>query len=275
MGSMFTLKKASTKIGVPANATIELKVPWTHCENCLSNNGKGITMKNLTVTVKNILNAYPDYFNEGFPSIAIFASHDFKSWYNFYSPQHVNMASIQTFHDTSIFINQSTGEACLGDVDVTYFVVCLNNFYYALNMKKGDYVAPPPFNDRCKQVYGVCGVPCADLKGGKYPNYCPSGVIENNFMFQPNATVLTYETNEPIIHWFNGITVVDWVVLIAIILDAFGNILRFLPVSLNICIICFYVCHNPNFNHITEIIIAFRSYLEDHRNCKRKIVRWW
>jgi hypothetical protein len=229
MASLYVTRADFIEAYVPANATISVDIPWPKCENCVDT--KGITFKNFTVTVKNITGAYPNDYSEGFPTVAVFASHDFKNWYNFYSPDHANMPAVHGFGTTNIFVNQSLGEACLGEVAATYLVICLNDHYLANNLKKGDYVAPQPFNDRCTQVYGTCGVPCADLTGVKYPPYCPNGVIINDLLYNPNATATKHYTTTETVTWFNGITIVDWIVIIAIILDAFGNILRYLPVS--------------------------------------------
>lgn len=231
MASYYVRETISVQTSVPGNATIGLDIAWNHCENCLGDNGKGVTLKNFNVSILNIVNAYPNYYSEGFPSIAVFASHDFVNWYNFYAPPSVNMATIQNFDNSTFFINQTLGEACLGDVQISYLVVCLNNGYIADGSTRGGYVAPPPFNDRCSQVYGKCGVPCADLKGGKYPRYCPGGVISDQYLYNSNSTTFTYTEVNRDIAWFNGITIIDWIVLAAIILDAFGNILRYLPVS--------------------------------------------
>ena len=58
--------------------------------------------------------------------------------------------------------------ACLGAVpQKTYLVICLNNQDIAKEYSLGQPVQPAYFNDRCFNVHGVCGVPCADMGTGK------------------------------------------------------------------------------------------------------------
>ena len=80
-----------------------------------------------------------------------------------------------------------TGEACLGGVMNDYLVICLNNQNIANSYGKGEKIPPPPFNDRCTNLIGICGVVCADISPGPYPPYCTNGVIDTSILVS-NAT---------------------------------------------------------------------------------------
>lgn len=229
--SYLTTTENFTKTVIPGNATISMNIPWKKCEKCTGVNG--ITLTNFTVTVSDITGPFPDDFTYGFPSIAIFGSHDLKNWFNFYSPTRYDSPTMKNLTSTTILVNQTSGEACLGQVYVSYLVVCLNNYYLADTLKKGEAIPPPPFNDRCTQVYGMCGVPCAELKDSQYPHQCPSGVINPDLLADyKNVTEGQTGSQKIVVRWLYGFKAIDWIIIIAILLDCFSNILRYLPVRL-------------------------------------------
>jgi hypothetical protein len=108
-----------------------------------------------------------------------------------------------------------------------YLVACLNLGNIAGTTKKGQVVNGPPFNDRCFQVQGMCGVPCADLTGGQHPPSCTEGIIDQDILINNNITEITrLEHATP---WAYDLSLIDWIILITIFLDTLGNIMRFLP----------------------------------------------
>lgn len=69
-----TLVEFDIKMYQTANATIDAVTNW-QCEECLG--VPGVTLRNLEVNVRNVSN--PNFVS-GFPSVAVFASQDLKSW---------------------------------------------------------------------------------------------------------------------------------------------------------------------------------------------------
>lgn len=117
------------------------------------------------------------------------------------------------------------GTGCLGGVFNNYIVACLNINNLANTLKLGETIPGPPFNDRCFQVEGICGVPCAS---DAYPPYCDGGVMDQSLLVS-NGTETEYLGEGPVV-WGAQLTVIDWIVLIVMFLDTFSTILRFMPV---------------------------------------------
>jgi hypothetical protein len=181
------------KIYETGNATLDFQSNWK-CVDCQG--VKGVTLNMVTVGVHNVTN--PD-FVAGFPSVAIFASQDLKIWYNYFSTMSdesafeidVSKGYISNYDSNEIEINSSF-VSCLGGVYNNYLVACLNLGNIAGTTKKGETVNGPPFNDRCFQVQGICGVPCVDLSNGQYPPMCEDGFLERDEMIITNTTEVLF-----------------------------------------------------------------------------------
>lgn len=213
-----------TKYYIPGNGTMEMYTDW-ECHSCAET--EGVTLNSLQVTVKNVTNPNTE---GGFPSVAIFASQDLKTWYNFFNPgSEVQLAYISNWDHSMIYVNDtSESAACLGGVYNNYLVACLNIQNLAFAAKKGDVIRGPPFNDRCFQLETMCGVPCVQLDGGQYPPQCDKGSIDRDMLIGNTTTEgTTYKEPKG---WGQGLSTVDWLILITIFLDTIGNFLRFLPV---------------------------------------------
>lgn len=123
------------------------------------------------------------------------------------------------------------GAACLGSVYNNYLVACLNIKHLAQSFKGGEVLEDPPFNDRCFQIAGTCGIPCAklDAVNGKIqePPNCRNGQF-NIGKLVGNATgdVGVNSVSE----WGGSLTIYDWIVLLTIFFDTCGNFMRFLPI---------------------------------------------
>ena len=142
--SASTQTKYDVDVYETGNATVTWDLDYD-CEECQDFDGLGL--RRVKLSVANVTN--PD-LKAGFPSIAIFASNDFKTWYNFFStPVNSADAYLQNYNHTNFGFNQSSGNiACLGNVYLTYMVACVNVRNIALQVKKGEIVPGPPFNDR-------------------------------------------------------------------------------------------------------------------------------
>lgn len=123
--------------------------------------------------------------------------------------------------------NFSSGAACMGSIYNNYLVACLNVKNLANTLKKGAPIPGPPFNDRCFQLAGVCGVPCSALGEKQYPPHCSNGQI-NPAELTSNSTF--EKTTVTGTKWGSTLTPFDWLVLITIFFDTVGNILRFMPI---------------------------------------------
>lgn len=115
--------------------------------------------------------------------------------------------------------------ACLGQIYNNYIVACLNVKGLANKLKKGEVIDGFPFNDRCFQVAGVCGIPCSDST--QYPPHCYNGIINPN-EFTSNTTEDTKETTSN--KWGESLDAFDWIVILTIFFDTVGNLLRFMPI---------------------------------------------
>lgn len=156
------IESVSNQISLPeldATTTISVNTTWQHCNECFY--GGGVTISDTIVKVKNVTNpsntAYP-------PTIAMFASSDLKTWFNFYSPKTSSDMLVKNYSSfTFPKFSEEQGLACLGPIFHNYLVVCLNNKNLASTYQLGQIVPPPPFNDRCFQLATSCGVPCMNL----------------------------------------------------------------------------------------------------------------
>ena len=158
----------------------------------------GVTVKKLVVNTYNVRNpewkSTPESVGIGLPSIAIFASKDTKNWFNFLEVEDLTDTNtiITNWKFSNFSVENPSVKSCLGGVYNTYLVACLNVNNMATYLKKGEIIRPPPFNDRCFQVDGVCGVPCARLTNinGEHiqePPYCHNGKIDRSLLIT-NAT---------------------------------------------------------------------------------------
>jgi hypothetical protein len=107
-------------------------------------------------------------------------------------------------------------------------VICLNTQDISTTLSLGDRVVGPPFNDRCFQMEGVCGIPCVSSADMPDPSSCESGYLDP--MILSSNKTKTYDTLVMTSVWMSGLSWIEWVVLITIFFDCFGNILRYLPV---------------------------------------------
>ena len=123
------------------------------------------------------------------------------------------------------------GAACLGSVYNNYLVACLNLNNFASQYKGGDPIALPPFNDRCFQIAGTCGIPCAKLDKvhGKRqePPHCRNGQFNIGKLI---GNVTENDSVNSVSDWGGGLTIFDWITLLTIFFDTIGNIMRFLPI---------------------------------------------
>ena len=115
----------------------------------------------------------------------------------------------------------------MGNIYNNYLVACLNVKNLANTLKKGAPIPGPPFNDRCFQLAGVCGVPCSALSGQQYPPHCQNGQINPAELISNSTFEKTTVTGT---EWGSTLTPFDWLVLITIFFDTVGNILRFMPI---------------------------------------------
>ena len=120
------------------------------------------------------------------------------------------------------------GAACLGNIYNNYLVACLNVRNLANQLKLGEKIKGPPFNDRCFQIEGICGVPCSSLSGGQTIPHCSSDGTLSKSLLMINATVIDDDGVE-LTGWGSTFNMWDWIVLITVFLDTLGNFMRFLP----------------------------------------------
>lgn len=203
------------------NATLRANTDWNECTSC--SDVHGVTLTNLTINALNV--SAPKRGNT--PSLALFASQDFKIWYSAYKPVRIPDAYIDTWERTSFRLSNAT-LACLGSVYHNYLVACLNTQDLAFNLKLGEKVTGPPFNDRCFQVDGICGTPCFDAGDGPFPILCDRGSIPTDLLGSNETNV--YETGDYTTIWGKNLDWIEWVVIMVIFFDTFGNVLRGLPV---------------------------------------------
>lgn len=132
--------------------------------------------------------------------------------------------------DDTYFNVSSESLGCLGGVFSNYLVTCLNNRNLAVNLNLGESVGRPPFNDQCFQLTGVCGSPCIDstTHGGQYPKNCIEGVIPMDLLVTNVSKQV--ETGSDNVVWGGNLHFIEWVVLMVLFFDTFGNILRGLPI---------------------------------------------
>lgn len=116
----------------------------------------------------------------------------------------------------------------MGGVYPNYLVICLNTQDIATNLNLGDSIEGLPFNDRCFQMEGICGIPCVSSEGMADPSSCNNGYLNPNLL-STNKTK-TYDTLVMTSVWMSGLNWIEWVVLVTIFFDCFGNVLRYLPV---------------------------------------------
>lgn len=148
--------------------------------------------------------------------------------YNLYSAEKIPEPYIDSWEHTRINLLNGSGMACLGRVFHNYIVGCLNVRDIALELNKGDLIEGPPFNDRCFMVEGICGVPCLDSDAnGQQPFNCEGGKIPLDLLISNTSD--TYSTGEITAVWASNISWVEWIVILTIFFDCFGNLLRFLP----------------------------------------------
>jgi hypothetical protein len=140
----------------------------------------------------------------------------------------VENAFIDNWEYTKFNLFNGTDIACLGGVFHNYLILCLNTFDLATTLHLGDPVRGPPFNDRCFQMKGMCGIPCVSSDNMPNPDYCLDGELDLSAI-SVNET-LVVKTGSVHADWMTGINWVEWVVLITIFFDCFGNVLRYLPV---------------------------------------------
>ena len=119
----------------------------------------------------------------------------------------------------------------MGSVYNNYLVACLNLNNYASNFKGGDSITLPPFNDRCFQIAGTCGIPCATLDkvSGKIqePPHCHNGQFNIGKLI---GNVTENNSVNRIGDWGSSLTIFDWIILLTIFFDTVGNIMRYLPI---------------------------------------------
>jgi hypothetical protein len=224
LGSNLIDLTATKKLLAVTNASLSITTAWEDCIQC--DNYVGMTLKNVTIKINNVTNPDPQ---GNIPSVALFASQDFKNWYNLYSPVSIPEPYIDNWEHTQINIFNGSGMGCLGRVFHNYIVACLNVRDYALNLDKGDAIESPPFNDRCFMVDGICGVPCLDAKGSnQHPYLCDKGKIPLDLLVSNSSK--TFQTGYVEAIWASNINWVEWIVIFTIFFDCFGNILRYMPV---------------------------------------------
>ena len=208
------------------NATMEIFADWHDCVTC--RDVIGVTLKNITITVKNVTSPNPE---SNTPSLALFASQDLSYWYSIYKPKKFDRAFIDNWSYSKFMAFNQSGVGCLGGVYHNYILACMNTLNLADELELGEKIRDPPMNDRCFQMAGICGIPCVDSTIGedvKYFKGCDDGVLDLS-MITSNATE-TYDNGDFTSIWGDGINWVEWIVLATIFLDCFGNILRYLPV---------------------------------------------
>lgn len=223
MGSNLIPVQGSTKFMATDNATLTTYTDWGHCMSCRG--VYGVTLYNLTVVVSNVTSPDP---NGRTPSLAVFASQDLNTWYSAYRPKRVQDAFIDNWYSTTFTLFNGTEIACLGGVYHNYLLICLNTQDLATSMELGEEVEGAPFNDRCFQMEGICGIPCVSSEDSPDPTSCANGHLDP-IILSTNKTK-HYDTLVMTSVWMSGLNWVEWVVIITIFLDCFGNILRFLPV---------------------------------------------
>lgn len=223
MGSNITNITDSITLTKVNNATMHSTTDWEECIEC--RDVFGVTLFNLTVIANNVTSPDP---NGKTPSLAIFASQDFDYWYSVYSPKKLKDAYIDSWEATTFEIFNGTGMGCLGGVYHNYLVICMNTGDLATTHKLGDKVEGPPFNDRCFQIDSLCGIPCVSSVGMPDPEGCADGKVELDLLVSNETR--TFDTDKKESKWMSGINWVEWVVLITIFFDCFGNLLRYLPV---------------------------------------------
>ena len=179
----------------------------------------GITLKNIEIITRNVKNPYwkpslkiPDA-SIGIPSIAVFASNDMKNWYNYLEVDDICEINpfISSWKQTNFSVGGKVGEACLGNVYNTYLVTCLNTYGIATWLPRGESIVGPPFNDRCFQVAGICGVPCINTNSKRKKQellYCKGGQI-------PVEYLATNGTGEIVLTFYSRtindiITLIEW-----------------------------------------------------------------
>mmetsp|Transcript_3692 Transcript_3692/g.5713 ORF Transcript_3692/g.5713 Transcript_3692/m.5713 type:complete len:1372 (+) Transcript_3692:182-4297(+) len=223
MGSNIVHEKDTTTLRRVDNVTLHTVTQWDECIDC--QDVFGVTLFNLTVIANNVTSPNPD---GNVPSLAVFASQDFDHWYSVYAPKKLKDAYIDTWQSTTFEIFNGTGFGCLGGVYHNYLVICMNVFNIAMEYSLGEKVEGPPFNDRCFQVDGICGVPCVSSEDAPDFRGCEAGVIDKDMMVSNETR--TFDTGHVKSEWMSNVNWVEWVVLVTIFFDTFGNILRFMPV---------------------------------------------
>jgi hypothetical protein len=205
------------------NATIATTVNFDDCVACSFYSG--VTLRNIVIDVTDV--TVPDRSGNT-PSIAIFASQDMVRWYNLYVPKQPQDAYVRDY-DTWTFNINNGSLACLGGVYSSYIAVCLNNRDLAMGLSLGEPVEGPPFNDRCFQMSAPCGTVCVNsaTNGGQYPPSCSNGAIDLSLLTTEGEVTQTIEGDD--IEWGGGLHFIEWIVLLVIFLDTFGNILKSLP----------------------------------------------
>jgi hypothetical protein len=242
MGSNLITTDKTEILLPPNNATLFAKTDWDQCIPC--RDYYGVTLYNVTINIANVTSPNPDAKT---PSIAVFASQDLIHWYvyppsplpllfhslttlryNAYHPKRLQDAYIDNWRHTEITLFNGTELACLGTVYRNYLVVCLNNQDLAATMNLGARIHKPPFNDLCFQMTGICGIPCVASAGSTVePEVCSNGVMDMSALgYNTTHVKKIYKTTAI---WSSGLGWVEWIVLITIFLDCFGNILRFFP----------------------------------------------
>jgi len=105
----------------------------------------------------------------------------------------------------------------------------LNNI--ASQYKGGDVIEDPPFNDRCFQMTGICGIPCATLDRfdarKQEPPHCHNGKFDLGKLIG-NVTNDGSKNSES--KWGGSLNAFDWIVLFTIFFDTVGNVMRYLPI---------------------------------------------
>jgi hypothetical protein len=225
MGSNLKPAEAPKDLKILKNATMEIFADWHDCITC--RDVIGVTLKNITITVKNVTSPDPE---SNTPSLALFASQDLTYWYSIYKPRKFDRAYIDNWEYSRFMAFNNSGVGCLGGVYHNYILACMNTLNLADELELGEKIRDPPMNDRCFQMAGICGIPCVDSTIGEDVQYfkgCDNGIIDLA-QITSNATE-TYDTGEFTSIWGDG-NWVEWIVLITIFLDCFGNVLRYLPV---------------------------------------------
>ena len=159
--------------------------------------------------------------------------HSFSYYYNHnrysaYRPNKIQNAYIDNWHRTEFSIFNGTEIACLGGVYRNYLVVCLNAHDLATTYHLGDPIHKPPFNDLCFQMLGICGIPCVSSEGLVDPTACNNGMIDMDTIALNHTVVDKIDKTTSV--WMSGLNWIEWLVLITIFLDCFGNVLRYFPV---------------------------------------------